>query len=237
MSEVSFTKENLDQYLKELAREFRKRNGKAVPAEIVLIGGASIVINYGFREMTYDMDAIINASTSMKDAINCVGDKYGLPNGWLNSDFMHTESYTPRIIRFSRYYRTFSNVVTFRTVTGEYLVAMKLMSGRKYKYDLSDVIGILWEQEKKGSPFGLEQIKKASAELYGSYDKLPSDSRAFIESAVLEGKYGELYNRIRQMEAENKEILIEYQERKPGVMNSDNVNSILEAIRKKRSGE
>ena len=237
MSEVSFTKENLDQYLKELAREFRKRNGKAVPAEIVLIGGASIVINYGFREMTYDMDAIINASASMKDAINYVGDKYGLPNGWLNSDFMHTESYTPRIIRFSRYYRTFSNVVTFRTVTGEYLVAMKLMSGRKYKYDLSDVIGILWEQEKKGSPFGLEQIKKASAELYGSYDKLPSDSRAFIESAVLEGKYGKLYNRIRQMEAENKEILIEYQERKPGVMNSDNVNSILEAIRKKRSGE
>ena len=237
MSEVPFTKENLDQYLKELAKEFRKRNGKAIPAEIVLIGGASIVINYGFREMTYDMDAIINASTSMKDAINCVGDKYGLPNGWLNSDFMHTESYTPRIVQFSRYYKTFSNVVTFRTVTGEYLVAMKLMSGRKYKYDLSDVIGILWEQEKKGSPFGLVQIKKASAELYGSYDKLPSDSRAFIESAVLEGKYGELYNRIRQMEAENKEILIEYQERKPGVMNSDNVNSILEAIRKKRSGE
>lgn len=237
MSEVPFTKENLDQYLKELAKEFRKRNGKAIPAEIVLIGGASIVINYGFREMTYDMDAIINASTSMKDAINCVGDKYGLPNGWLNSDFMHTESYTPRIVQFSRYYKTFSNVVTFRTVTGEYLVAMKLMSGRKYKYDLSDVIGILWEQEKKGSPFGLEQIKKASAELYGSYDKLPSDSRAFIESAVLEGKYGELYNRIRQIEAENKEILIEYQERKPGVMNSDNVNSILEAIRKKRSGE
>ena len=237
MSEVPFTKENLDQYLKELAKEFRKRNGKAIPAEIVLIGGASILINYGFREMTYDMDAIINASTSMKDAINCVGDKYGLPNGWLNSDFMHTESYTPRIVQFSRYYKTFSNVVTFRTVTGEYLVAMKLMSGRKYKYDLSDVIGILWEQEKKGSPFGLEQIKKASAELYGSYDKLPSDSRAFIESAVLEGKYGELYNRIRQMEAENKEILIEYQERKPGVMNSDNVNSILEAIRKKRSGE
>lgn len=54
MSEVPFTKENLDQYLKELAKEFRKRNGKAIPAEIVLIGGASIVINYGFREMTYD---------------------------------------------------------------------------------------------------------------------------------------------------------------------------------------
>ena len=81
MSDVPFTKENLDRYLKELAREFRKRNGKSMPAEIILIGGASIVINYGFREMTYDMDAIISASSSMKDAINHVGDKYGLPNG------------------------------------------------------------------------------------------------------------------------------------------------------------
>ena len=68
MSEVSFTKDNLDQYLKELAKEYRKRNGKTVSAEIVLIGGAAVVINYGFREMTYDMDAIINASASMKDS-------------------------------------------------------------------------------------------------------------------------------------------------------------------------
>ena len=65
-----FTKENLDQYLKELAKEFRKRNGKSMPAEIILVGGASVIINYGFREMTYDMDALINAASSMKDAIN-----------------------------------------------------------------------------------------------------------------------------------------------------------------------
>ena len=98
MSDVPFTKENLDRYLKELAREFRKRNGKSMPAEIILIGGASIVINYGFREMTYDMDAIISASSSMKDAINHVGDKYGLPNGWMNGNVMNTASYRPRII-------------------------------------------------------------------------------------------------------------------------------------------
>ena len=36
-----------------------ERNGSRMPAEIILIGGASILINYGFREMTYDMDAII----------------------------------------------------------------------------------------------------------------------------------------------------------------------------------
>ena len=50
-----FTKENLDSYLKELAKEFRKKNGTRMPAKIILIGAASILINYGFGEMTYDM--------------------------------------------------------------------------------------------------------------------------------------------------------------------------------------
>lgn len=42
MFEQPFTKENLDQYLKELAKEFRKINGKNMPADIILIGGASV---------------------------------------------------------------------------------------------------------------------------------------------------------------------------------------------------
>ena len=234
LSEAPFTKENLDHYLKELAKEFRKRNGKTVPAEIVLIGGASVVINYGFREMTNDMDAIISATSSMKEAINNVGDRFGLPNGWMNSDFMNTISYTPKIIQFSEFYKVFSNVITVRTVTGEYLIAMKLMSGRQYKYDLSDVVGILWEQERKGQPLTLEQIQKAIVDLYDSYDRLPLESRSFIERTLADGKYEAMYGYIRKMEAENKKILIEYQEQKPGVINNDNTSSIIAAIRKKQ---
>ena len=41
LSDRPFTKENLDQYLKELAKEFRKRNGKSVPAEIIPSGSMS----------------------------------------------------------------------------------------------------------------------------------------------------------------------------------------------------
>ena len=128
MSDRPFTKQNLDMYLRELTKEFRKRYGKAVPAEIILIGGAAVLVNYGFREKTYDMDAIITTASSMKDVINFIGDKFDLPTGWLNTDFMNTTSYTPRIIQFSKYYRTFSNTITIRTVSAEYLVAMKLKS-------------------------------------------------------------------------------------------------------------
>ncbi len=120
-----FTRENLDSYLMELAKEFRKKNGSRMPAEIILMGGASILINYGFREMTYDMDAIIKSSGAMSDAINTVGDRLGLPIGWLNTDFVHTNSYTPRLAEHSKYYKTFANILQIRTVSDEYSLLIK----------------------------------------------------------------------------------------------------------------
>lgn len=233
MSEFGFTKDNLDQYLKELSREYRKRSGKTMPAEIILIGGASVVINYGFREMTYDMDAIIEAASTMKEAINSVGDKFDLPNGWINADFMKTSSYTPGIRICSKYYKTFSNIVTFRTVTGEYLIAMKLMAGRQYKYDLSDVIGILMEQAKAGKPMTLDLIKEAAVNLYGNYNNLPERSRVFVENALNSADYESLYRQVRQMEKENKDILVQFQKDYPRATNKDNVNEIIAAIREK----
>ena len=120
-----FTRENLDSYLMKLAKEFRKKNGSRMPAEIILMGGASILINYGFREMTYDMDAIIKSSGAMRDAINTVGDRLGLPIGWLNTDFVHTNSYTPRLAEHSKYYKTFANILQIRTVSDEYSLLIK----------------------------------------------------------------------------------------------------------------
>jgi hypothetical protein len=46
-----FTKDNPDTYLKTLAKEYRKLNGTATPAEINMIGGAAVLANYGFRNM------------------------------------------------------------------------------------------------------------------------------------------------------------------------------------------
>ena len=85
-------RDNLNIYLKDLAKEFRKLNGTKTDAEIILIGGAAVLARYRFRELTFDLDAIIVAPSAMKDAINRVGDKHGLPHGWLNADFMRTDS-------------------------------------------------------------------------------------------------------------------------------------------------
>ena len=70
---IEFTKENMNTFLKDLGKEFRKLNGTKMRAEIVLTGGGAILANYGFREMTTDMDAIIRSSSVMKEAILLYG--------------------------------------------------------------------------------------------------------------------------------------------------------------------
>ena len=229
-----FTKENLDSYLKELAKEFRKKNGARMPAEIILIGGASLLINYGFREMTYDMDAIIKSSGAMKDAINTVGDRLGLPVRWLNTDFVNTNSYTPRLAEYSKYYKTFANILQIRTVSAEYLVAMKLMAGRQYKNDLSDIVGVLIEQEERNKPLTFDTVQNAIIDLYDSYDRIPEDSRIFIEAVYKKEDLHEFYKQCRELEQENKDVLVGFQEDYPGVLNGDNLVDILKSARAKK---
>lgn len=229
----TFTKGNLDKYLRELAKEFRKLNGTSMPAEIILIGGAAILANYGFRTMTTDIDAIIHASSAMKDAVLRVRDKYNLPDGWLNTDFMKTSSYSTKLVEFSVYYRTYSNVLTIRTISAEYLIAMKLRAGRKYKHDLSDIIGILAEHEKKGLSITMDDINTAVINLYGGWDDFSDESRQFITSTLAVGNYQELFLSVTEEENRSKDILIEFEENYPEVLAESNVNDILKTLKSK----
>ncbi|GHU62709.1 hypothetical protein AGMMS49983_04670 [Clostridia bacterium] len=202
--EAEITREDLDKYLRDLGKEFRRLNRKKMPAEIVIIGGASVLINYAFRDVTTDVDAIIQASSAMQDAINRVSDKYGLPYGWLNTDFRKTDSYTPKLLQYSSYYRTYSNILSVRTVKGEYLVAMKVRSGRNYKYDMSDIVSILRAHEEAGSPLTYEQIDIAMNNLYGGWENAAENVVAFLKNTLASGNYDELYLHSREEEIFNR---------------------------------
>lgn len=234
-NKIEFTKENIDTYLKEVAKEYRKLIGKNMPAELILIGGAAVLVNYGFRDMTTDIDALIRAASVMKDVINRVGDRFDLPNGWLNEDFTATASYSHKLEEYSQYYKTYSNVLTIRTVAAEYLVAMKLRSGRQYKSDLSDVLGILAEHEKKGQPLSMEQIQKAVSDLYGGWEALPEASQNFIANVMRSGRFAELYEETAKGEQETKALLIQFEQNYPGVTKGDNVDAIAAGLQKKAS--
>ncbi|MCL2018381.1 MAG: DUF6036 family nucleotidyltransferase [Oscillospiraceae bacterium] len=229
--EVEFTKETIDNYLKEFGKEFRRRNGTKTHADIILIGGASILINYDFRNMTTDADAVIKASSVMKEAIHCVADKFNLPRDWLNDDFKRTSSFSEKLFKVAKRYRTFSNILHVWTVAAEYLIAMKLMSGRQYKYDLSDVVGILWEHEKKSLPIEKETIMKAVKTLYNK--PLPANSLEFINDVFASGNYEKLYQDSREIEREGRNIVDTFTAENPTVKGVS-VDEIIEQARRKK---
>ncbi len=193
-----------------------------------------MLINYNFRNSTTDIDAVIQAASGIKDAINIVGDRYSLPYEWLNDDFERTDSYSPKLIQYCRYYRTYANVLTIRTITAEYLIAMKLRSGRQYKNDMSDILGILTEHDAIGNRITIGQIEKAVADLYGEWDCLPELSREFIKNAMKNEQYKELYKATIVREKESRKLMILFEREYPGALGQDNINSIIESLRKRK---
>ena len=131
------------------------------------------------------------------------------------------------------YYKTYSNVLTVRTVAAEYLIAMKLRSGRQYKSDLSDVLGILAEHGKRGTPITMEQIQKAVTDLYGGWTSLSDMSQAFISNVMEDGRFEQLYAQITRGEQETKKLLIRFEKEYPGVAKEDNVDAISVTLQKK----
>ena len=236
-SDKVFNKDNLDHYFYELSKVYKKLGGKKMPAEIILVGGAAIIENYGFREMTSDIDAVIQAASIMDEAISKVGDMFDLPVGWFNEDFVKTVSYSRKLAVYSKFYKTFNQVLTVRTVSAEYLIAMKLCSGRKYKNDLSDIVGILAEHQKSGDIITYERIDKAVINLYGSWDRISDESVSFIKNTLEHGDYDLLYSSIKEKEVETKEILIKFQDDYPKVLNEDNMNAVLNALNRKKKQE
>lgn len=206
-------------------------------AEIVIIGEAAVLLNYDFRQKSQDIDAIIQASSAMGEAINQIREEEGLPNDWINSDFRKTNSYSTNLRLYSKYCKTFSNIVEVRIISGEYLIAMKLMAGRQYKHDLSDVIGIIAGEKEKGNNITLEKIKLAVKNLYDDYEKIPETSRVFIENILNRIDSGDetVYDEFVNREKKNKETLLDFERKYPNVLTGDNLADVLFAAEKKKS--
>ena len=127
--------------------------------------------------------------------------------------------------------------LTVRTISGSYLVAMKLMARRQYKNDISDIVGILQEQEDRGQPLTIEQITQAVKNLYGGWEMLPHGSQALLEQIWEDSKTGEAYQIYREQEQLAKESLMKFEQEYPGVAKEENVEDILRALKKKKGQE
>ena len=146
----------------------------------------------------------------------------------------NTSSYSPKLSQYSKYYRTYSNVLNIRTISAEYLVAMKLMSGRRYKKDLSDIIGILSEQERRGEPLNYQQIDCAVKNLYGGWDNISEYAIQVLKAALDSENLKELFMEQEREEALSKQAVLQAQKNKGEIVKESNVDEIIQkALRKK----
>lgn len=234
-SEFAMSREDMDRYLNELAKELRKSEGKNAHFEIIVVGGAAIIQNYTFRQMSTDIDAMMN-DRAIREAARRVADKFGIPLGWINSDFERTISYTPALRGFSKYYKTFCHILEVRAIEREYLIAMKLMSGRLYKNDLSDIVGVLSESAKNGDEISKESIDAAMHALYGGWEQVdPLVEKVFSDIMEKYESHDDLYASIKHDEKTAKHTLAWIDGKYKGIVKEDTITDILKNNRKTKN--
>lgn len=200
----SFSKEQLDNIFKDIGKELKKKlKNKNFSYELIIVGGASILLNYSFRMSTIDIDCLDVNDALMNETINEITNKYQLPNGWINTDFTKTNSYTPKLIQYSSFYKSYSNgALVVRTIKDEYLIAMKMVAARKYKHDYSDIYGIIKENET----LTFDKIKTSITNLYGNTDVVSEEMMSFVEKLFSDSSLA--YLDIKKQETETKETLL-----------------------------
>jgi len=200
----SFSKEQLDNIFKDIGKELKKKlKNKNFSYELIIVGGASILLNYSFRMSTIDIDCLDVNDALMNEIINEITNKYQLPNGWINTDFTKTNSYTPKLIQYSSFYKSYSNgALVIRTIKDEYLIAMKMVAARKYKHDFSDIYGII--KENKALTF--DKIKISITNLYGNTEVVSEEMMSFVEKLFSDSSLA--YSDIEKQETETKETLL-----------------------------
>jgi hypothetical protein len=200
-------KENIDMYLNEFAEECKKLNYNIKPIKIILVGGAAILLNYNFRKSTDDIDVLNPSLVSINEAVKNTAKRLNITDDWLNDDFKKSPSYSEKINDVSVLYKNISNILEIRTINSEYLIAMKLMTDRIDKHDISDIAGVVLEHKRNNNPLNQKDIENAVCTLYGSLEKLPNDSLMLLNNLFKVDDYEKLYVYFENKEKDARKTL------------------------------
>jgi len=226
------TRENAPDIIKQFAKEYRKELGK-VPGEIIIVGGGSIMLNYKFRDATQDFDVILKTVSGVTDIIKKFADENGLPRDWMNTDFVKTVSYSDKLYEVSKHLWSLNNgTLEIRTVTGVYLIAMKLMAHRDYRNDISDVIGILIEEKEVGMKITYNDIVNAYRKLYRSEIPVEIEETVKTLTNLQLTELKDLYEQQKKSEQGLGEKIITYID-DGAEINTRNVEDVIAAIKRK----
>ena len=230
----NITKDNIYDILKNLAKEIRKELGKDAKVEIVLVGGGSILLNYNFRQATRDLDVIIQSEGSIKEAIKRAGEDMGLEDGWINTDFIYTKSYSDILRNVSTPVFEYNNKsFVVRSVTASDLIAMKLTSGREYKNDISDIVGIIKEEKEKGNDICWKDIHDSIIKIYKDDKDISIEHIGYVQFCLtLTPEQLEIeYNERKDLENKIKDELLNIENIKMEALTEDNIEDIIAQIK------
>jgi hypothetical protein len=171
MQTLNFSKKELEQMLFLLSEQLRK-NG--VTGEVCIVGGAAMILAFGSRESTRDIDALVMAPASVRAAVEQVAETNGFPPNWLNDGakgFASGQSTEMKeIMNFSH--------LRVLAPPAEYILAMKCLAAR---------VG-LDEHDKEDTNFlmNLLGVRSPNAvldivEKYYPKERIPAKTQYFIQ--------------------------------------------------------
>ncbi len=155
-----------------LLSEQLEQNG--VTGEVCIVGGAAMILAFGSRESTRDIDALVMAPASVRTAVAQVADTNGFPKDWLNDGakgFASGRSTEMKeILKFSH--------LRIVIPSAEYILAMKCLAAR---------VG-LDEHDKEDTKFLIKHIELQNAnsvlavvEKYYPRERISAKTQYFIQ--------------------------------------------------------
>lgn len=128
-------KEDIEKYLRMLGQELQK---KQVIGEVLLVGGAVMLLEIGNREVTKDIDAYFEPkySVAIREAVVTIAKREGLPADWLNDGVKGFFYSQPPHKRWAEY-----PGLRVYMASLDYLLVMKVVAGRPQ--DIEDAKALL----------------------------------------------------------------------------------------------
>lgn len=134
MSDLGLSRDRILGLFVELESELRTA---AIHADVLVVGGAAMVLAYDARPATRDVDAIWHPSTEVREAAARVAARHAdLPRDWLNDG---VKGLLPEDDRGTQQVVYDSDHLSVATASPEYLLATKLLASRVSR-DEEDVL-------------------------------------------------------------------------------------------------
>lgn len=166
-----FSRQELEHLLSLLNEELRPAG---ITGEICIVGGAAMVLAFGSRTSTRDIDALVMEPAAVRAAAARVAAAHGLPANWLNDGAKGFASGVPietkELLRFSH--------LRIVAPPPAYILAMKCIAARvgldeHDKEDARFLIRLL------GLPSGADVLELVAQ--YYPPERIPAKTRFFVQ--------------------------------------------------------